>query len=163
MFSFNLLPGKIKFSWSFGIALVCACCACLLSPLHAYAQTTQVKNTVDQQPTLQIVAGFDDDTRQNYWTPAWITLSNDGPDFTGTLSVTGYTSALQSGATVSGVLPWNYDQRVILPRGSQKQISVYVPFYETPQAPRGVIGIQDQGPDGNEDYQCGNHEGYTGE
>lgn len=141
MFSFNLLPGKIKLSWSMGIALVSLMCACLLSPLHAQAQTTQGQNTAAQQPTLQIVAGYDDDMRLNYWTPAWITLSNDGPDFTGTVSVTGYSSASLTGTTVSGLLPWNYNQRVELPHGTQKQINVYVPFYETPQAPRGVIAM----------------------
>ena len=120
--------------------LFCLCMAlvlaCFLSPVQASAQNT--KNISAEQPTLQLVVGFDDDSRLDYWTPVWITMSNDGPDFTGVLSATTYTSPLPSGLRVGTILPWRYKKSITLPHSTQKQININIPFYES-QSPRGVI------------------------
>jgi len=86
-----------------------------------------------------VSAGFDENSRLDYWIPVQITLSNDGPDFRGSISATTYTSRLLTGLVVGTILPWNYQEPVILPHGSRKQIDMYVPFYESPSLPRGII------------------------
>src|SRR5258708_39235338 len=102
---------------------------------RASAHTLDPTKTSAGQPTLQIVVGFDDNSRLDYWTTAWITLSNAGPDFRGVLAATTYASRLVATST----LPWSYKQPVVLPHGAQKQITIYVPFYESPSVPLGVV------------------------
>jgi len=126
-------------TWSTRI-LLCLCMALMLaffvSPGRASAHTLDTTKTSAGQPTLQMVVGFDDNSRLDYWTPAWITLSNTGPDFRGVLAATTYASAR---AVADTTLPWSYKQPVVLPHGSHKQINIYVPFYESPSVPLGVV------------------------
>jgi hypothetical protein len=126
-------------AWSMRI-LLCLGMALMLaffvSPGRAAAHTMNIRNTSTGQPTLQMVVGFDDNSRLDYWTPAWITLSNDGPDFRGVLTATTYANAR---VVAASSLPWSYKQPVVLPHGAQKQISIYVPFYESPSVPLGVV------------------------
>jgi hypothetical protein len=125
-------------TWSTRI-LLCLGMALMLaffvSPGRASAHTLDTTKTSAGQPTLQMVVGFDDNSRLDYWTPAWITLSNTGPDFRGVLAATTYASRLVATST----LPWSYKQPVVLPHGAQKQINIYVPFYESPSVPLGVV------------------------
>ena len=122
---------------------VCLCMALTLGsflfPARASAHIRLANSTPTGGPTLQVTVGFEDDSRLDYWTPAWITLNNDGPDFTGVISATTYTSPLRSGLVVGAILPWSYKEPVTLPHGKQKQIALYVPFYENPGVPRGII------------------------
>jgi len=104
----------------------------LLFPMQASAHTRG-------GPTLQINVGFEDDSRVGYWTPVEITMSNNGANFSGTLSATTYTSPLLSGSIVGDISPWSYQQPVSLPHDSQKQVILYVPFYESPSVPRAII------------------------
>jgi hypothetical protein len=110
-----------------------------LFPARASAHTRDTNNIPTGGLTLQLAVGFDDDSRLNYWTPAWITLNNDGPDFTGVLSATTYAGTLRPGRVIGAILPWRYKEPVTLPHGTQKQISIYVPFYENPTLPKGII------------------------
>lgn len=107
-----------------------------LLPAQASAHT---QNTPGVLPTLQVTAGFEDDARLDYWTPVQITLNNNGPDFRGALSATTYSSFSRTGLVVGTILPWSYRQSIILPHGAQKQLNLYVPFYESPAVPRGII------------------------
>jgi hypothetical protein len=36
-------------------------------------------------------------------------------------------------------MPWSYQESITLPHSTQKQISLYVPFYESPTVPRGIV------------------------
>ncbi len=110
--------------------------AFFVSPGRASAHTLDTTKTSAGQPTLQIVVGFDDNSRLDYWTPAWITLSNAGPDFRGVIAATTYANTR---VVAAGTLPWSYKQPVVLPHGAQKQINIYVPFYESPSVPLGVV------------------------
>src|SRR6266851_3044311 len=116
-----------------GMALVLAF---FVSPGRASAHTLDTTKTSAGQPTLQMVVGFDDNSRLDYWTPAWITLSNAGPDFKGVLTATTYANAR---VVADSTLPWSYKQPVVLPHGAQKQINIYVPFYESPSVPLGIV------------------------
>ncbi len=42
---------------------------------------------------------------------------------------------LPSGLLVGDVQPWSYQQSVTLPHGTQKQATLYVPFFESPAPP----------------------------
>ncbi len=74
---------------------------------------------------MQVQAGFNSRYRDGNWTPVQVTLRNDGPDFTGKVSVN--TPSLFSGAGNSGST-YIYQQAVSLPNNSQKQVTLYVPF-----------------------------------
>jgi hypothetical protein len=123
--------------------IFCLCMPLMLAPFFFPAQvsahTRSANNTSTGKPTLQVVAGFDNDSRLGYWTPVQITLSNDGPEFKGVLSATTYTSPSRSGLPVSSILPWSYQEPITLPHNTQQQINIYVPFYESPSTPRGII------------------------
>src|SRR5205085_10736740 len=102
-------------SLSIAIALVF-----FVVPARVAAQTTAPGKS---QITLQLSVGFGGDAKLDYWTPAWITVQNDGPAFTGLLSATTYTSPARSGTVVGAILPWRYTQQVHVPRGAQRQFS----------------------------------------
>jgi hypothetical protein len=123
----------IKFLFSLCISLI------LLSFLFPSQASAHTKNTPAGLPTLQVAVGFEDDNRLNYWTPVQITLNNDGPDFKGVLSATTYSSISRTGLVLSTTLPWSYQEPVSLPHGTQKLIHLYVPFYESPAVPRGIV------------------------
>jgi hypothetical protein len=106
-----------------------------LVPAHVLALK---KNLHVALPTLQLTAGFEDDSRVNYWTPVQVVLSNKGSNFSGVLSVTTYSGPsrqLVAGSTLS----WHYQTSVVLPHGAQKDINFNIPFYETPAEPQGIV------------------------
>jgi hypothetical protein len=91
-------------------------------------------------PTLQVTVGFEDDARVNYWTPVQIVVDNEGPDFSGLLSVTTY-AGFSRQPIAGSTLPWNYQASVDVSHGSHKQIDLNIPYYETPAVPQGIIAI----------------------
>src|SRR6266571_5779634 len=107
----------------------------ILFPAQASAYT---KNSPVVLPTLQIAVGFEDDSRLNYWTPVEVTLSNEGSNFTGVLSVTTY-AGFSRPVVAGSILPWSYQTSVVLPHGTQKQINFNIPLYETPAVPQGIV------------------------
>ena len=74
---------------------------------------------------MQVQAGFSSRYRDGNWTPVQVALSNNGPDFNGKVSID--TSSFFSGTGNSGST-YIYQQAVSLPNGSQKQVTLYVPF-----------------------------------
>ncbi len=132
-----------KFVYSRGVPLWSPCILCisliLLSFLFPAQASAHTKNIPGRLPTLQVAVGFEDDSRLDYWTPVQITLNNDGPDFRGMLSATTYSGISRTGLVVGTILPWSYKLSITLPHGAQKQFNLYVPFYESPAVPRGII------------------------
>src|SRR5712692_12002414 len=100
------------------------CLALTLVTFHLFPEgaSAYTRTIATGGPTLQINVGFDDDSRVGYWTPVQITLSNDGADFTGTLSATTYTSPLPSGLVVGDIPPWCYKQSMPLRHASPKHV-----------------------------------------
>ncbi len=117
------------------ILLSWLCISLFLFPAHASALT---KKSSIILPSLQLTVGFEDDSRVDYWTPVQIALSNEGSNFSGVLSVTTY-SGFARQVVVGTTLPWSYQASVVLPHGSQKQINLDIPFYETPALPHGIV------------------------
>ena len=117
------------------LASLCISLILFLFPAHASALT---KKSPVVLPTLQLTVGFEDDSRVDYWTPVQIALSNEGPNFSGFVSVTTY-SGFARQVAVGNTLPWSYQASVVLPHGTQKQINLDIPFYETPTVPHGIV------------------------
>ncbi len=126
------IPSLVRFS-SLCLTLV------LTFFLFSAAASAHINNTPAALVELQIDVGFEDDSRLDYWTPVQISMSNVGADFKGMLSATTYTSPFPSGQVVGAILPWSYQEPITLSHGAQKQITLNVPFYESPSVPRGII------------------------
>ncbi len=103
----------------------------LFRPARAYASSSG--------PTMQINAGFGAYFRVGAWVPLYITLSNNGPDFNGTLSTSNPVSLVWQD-TYSMVPALDYQQPVVIHHGVQKQITLYLPI--TAQANTLNIAVQ---------------------
>src|SRR5579859_969996 len=112
--------------------LVSLCAALVLASIltfsRASAQVERAGGGTVVQPTLQIVVATGDSTRLNFWVPALITISNNGPDFTGVLAVTTYIGRNPCGPSAIGALGWSYRQSISVKHGAQKQVTINVPF-----------------------------------
>jgi hypothetical protein len=78
-------------------------------------------------PTFRVNAGFETHYRDGNWVPVQVTLRNDGPDFSGTVSLITPTSQFL-GSSTQGI-PSNYQVSITLANGAQKQVTMYVPLY----------------------------------
>lgn len=76
----------------------------------------------DPPITTNVEAGFGGTARAGYWIPVVLEVENQGPDFDGEVRITG--SSGYYGNTDES----RYVADVVLPRGSHKRITVYVPF-----------------------------------
>src|SRR5437763_10790921 len=109
--------------------LVGSCLACaltiaiLLFPMSASAHTTR---NPSGGPGFHVNAGFDARYRDGNWIPVQITLSNNGTDFTGTISVNVPPPYLGGGSANPQAV---YQAPISLANGAQKQVMLYVPLY----------------------------------
>lgn len=114
----------------------CAVFAILVSffllPMPALAQTTGTNSTLNAKagPTFSVNAGFNTRYRSGNWIPVQVSLSNDGADFTGTISITSPDAQNPYGGTSSQS---SYQIPISLPNGSQKQVTAYIPLYTSTQ------------------------------
>ncbi len=93
-----------------------------LFPLKASAQSSI---SSPARPTFRVNAGFNSRYRDSNWVPVQVSLSNNGADFSGFVSIN--VPAPSSGISKpSSVL--TYQQAISLPSGSQKQVTLYVPI-----------------------------------
>ncbi len=78
-------------------------------------------------PTLQIRAGFGTYFRVGAWVPLYITLHNNGSDFNGMLATSNPEGVVLQD-TYSMVPSSIHQQPVTVPRGTQKQVTLYLPI-----------------------------------
>jgi hypothetical protein len=78
---------------------------------------------------LQVNAGFDERYRNGDWVPLHITLSNNGPDFSGTLSTSNPLGPVMQAAGFTSVPVSTYQQPIMVRHGTQQQITMYLPLY----------------------------------
>ncbi len=90
-------------------------------PTHALA------HTATGEPSFQVNAGFESHYRDGNWVPVEVSLRNDGPDFSGTLSLTA--SAPQYLQQSSKGTSSSYQDSITLANGAQKQVTMYIPIY----------------------------------
>jgi len=127
----------------FGTRLA-GCCLALafvsfLLPANALAAPLGLAGRTNMpavQPAMQVSAGFDTRYRNGNWVPVHITLRNNGADFSGALSINNPSGPIVQ-TTFSTVPISTYQEPIILPHGTQKQITIYLPIYTL----QGVTGI----------------------
>jgi len=76
-------------------------------------------------PVFQVTAGFNARYRDGNWVPIQISLSNNGADFSGMLSINAPSPFAGSGNATSTS---TYKQPITLANGAQKQVTMYVPL-----------------------------------
>lgn len=107
------------------LALAASCLALVL--LYSFSPTPTLAREVTGVPTFQVNAGFETHYRDGNWVPVQVTLRNNGPDFSGTVSLTAPTPQFL-GSSNQGT-PSNYQVPITLANGAQKQVTIYVPLY----------------------------------
>ena len=132
------VPLRSPWCWCSMVILLTSLCISLILFLVPARASALTKNSLVVLPALQLTVGFEDDSRVNYWTPVQVTLSNEGSNFSGMISVTTY-AGFSRQVVVGNTLPWSYQVSVVLPHGTQKQINFNIPFYETPAVPQGIV------------------------
>ncbi len=91
----------------------------IVTPGHARAASVV--------PSLQVNAGFGTRYRDENWIPVQVTLKNTGADFNGTLSVA---ASLPPFLAQSNAVPTSsYQLPIVLPNGTQKQVTLNMPLY----------------------------------
>jgi uncharacterized membrane protein YhaH (DUF805 family) len=83
--------------------------------------------TPSSAPSLQVNAGFGAYFRNGAWVPLYITLRNNGSDFSGTLTTGNPPSPIWQG-TLTMIPATTYQQPITVPRGTQKQVVLYLPI-----------------------------------
>jgi hypothetical protein len=126
---FRLPPGLFLV---LGGLLLCALTLTLIFATHS---------TPDQTPntavTFQVHIGFDGRYKNGTWVPVYITLSNTGADFSGTLSITPPPSL--SDAEWPSTL---YQSGITLPTGAQKQVTFYIPLKASAPDASQMLNVQ---------------------
>jgi hypothetical protein len=116
--------------------------SCLLALLYCFllfsSPASAHTGTLSVGPTIQLNMGFEMSYRQEEWTPVIVTLNNDGPRFTGKLTVNVYTGPPNL-TYIAQISPWSFEQPVTLAEGEYQRITIYVPFNFSNYVPRGVI------------------------
>src|SRR5215470_12152036 len=113
-------------------------------PAHASALTAPHVSPTLAGPSMTVAAGFDARYRDGNWIPVRVSLRNDGPDFSGKISISVPPPRIGIGTTggntgaPSPILA-SYQELVSLPGGSQKQVTLFVPlFFGLAVPPAGV-------------------------
>jgi hypothetical protein len=95
----------------------------LLFPISASASSTVPSGS----PTLQVNAGFGPYFRNGARVPLYITLHNNGNDFSGTLAASNPDGFVWQD-TFTMVPASTYQQPITVPHGTQKQYTMYLPI-----------------------------------
>src|SRR5713101_4358357 len=107
--------------------LALAGCCLVFVLLILIAPTRAQAHAVRGGPSLQANAGFETRYRHENWVPVQVTLHNNGPDFSGTLSLSA--SSFQYLGQSNPSTPSNYQMPISLANGARKQVTMYVPLY----------------------------------
>jgi hypothetical protein len=105
------------------LALLALSLATLACTSPALAATVTMVTTAASSPSMNVTMGFDSRYRDGNWVPVQVSLSNNGPDFTGAVAVnvpTPYYTGSRSTTT--------YEMPVALATGAQKQVTLYIPL-----------------------------------
>ncbi len=100
----------------------------LPAPALAQSRDTRAGFSAADGPTLSVNAGFNTRYRSGNWIPVQIALSNNGADFTGTISIASPDAQNYYGNPGSQS---TYQIPITLPNGSQKQVTIYLPIYSS--------------------------------
>src|SRR5436853_6231112 len=120
---------KSKRIFFLGCSIVCLCSLIVALLLwHFFVETAPSGTLRQHNPSIHVAMVFDNAYRTNYWTPIYVTLSNSGPAFKGTLAVRTYTDEAFSGLSIQSS-PWSFEDAVTLPQGAHKHMTLYIPYH----------------------------------
>ena len=122
-----LHSARLTRSFNTNIGIFVASCLALALLLFFSLPIKALAHPVTSGPSLQVSAGFETHYRDGNWVPVQITLRNDGPDFSGTLSLTASNPqyVVQSDPSTS----LSYQFAITLANGARKQVTMYLPLY----------------------------------
>ena len=89
---------------------------------------------------VEVNAGFDGKARAGSWIPVTVDLENRGPDFDGEVRISDPSGG---SGPLSPMYRSQYVSDVVLPRGSHKRVTVYVPYFSA--APRLEVDLVSKG------------------
>jgi hypothetical protein len=78
--------------------------------------------------STKVEVGFDGKARAGSWIPVTVDLENQGPDFDGEIQISDPSSGNPT-YSMGPLYQSRYVSDVILPRGSHKRVTVYVPYF----------------------------------
>src|SRR5947209_4071344 len=119
------MPAKSR-SYSPSLVIVFTLILAIILNIGSLFMPTRVSAS-SSSPTLQVNAGFGTYFRIGAWVPLYITLHNNGPDFNGLLTTSNPEGFVWQD-TYSMVPSSIYQQPVMVPHGSQKQVTLYLPI-----------------------------------
>src|SRR5579875_3167153 len=105
------------------LALLALSLATLACTSPALAATVTMVTTAASSPSMNVTMGFDSRYRDGNWVPVQVSLSNNGPDFTGAVAVNVPTPYYTGSRTTT-----TYEMPVALATGAQKQVTLYIPL-----------------------------------
>src|SRR6266516_434393 len=92
-------------------------------PVSASAHIGRASPAAISEPVLQVNAGFNARYRDGNWVPVQISVSNNGADLSGMLSIAAPSPFGGPGNPTS-----TYKESITLANGAQKQVTMYVPL-----------------------------------
>ncbi|GAC1362678.1 MAG: hypothetical protein NVSMB44_18490 [Ktedonobacteraceae bacterium] len=115
-------------------------CILLLSLLIAAPVSAHTAHFATDGPTIQrVTIGFDEQYQDGNWVPIQVTLSNNGTDFSGKVSIHVPSSPYSN---YNGSAPtYTYQEPVSLPPGSRKQVTLYIPLSLGTQGNRSPVSV----------------------
>lgn len=96
----------------------------MLFPAYAFAHQAQA--TTGGPTIIKVSVGFDGIYQDGNWVPIQIDLSNTGNDFKGKIAVGVPSTPTMGPASITSIN--TYQEDIDLPPGSQKQVTISVPF-----------------------------------
>lgn len=123
------------------LASICLCVLCALVLIFFLLPARQPPRVPSAavKLALQVNLGFQGVYREDYWTPAQITIANQGANFNGTLAVQVFSGPNASPGLIGSTAPWSYETAIQLPQRATKQFTLTIPFYLGNLIPRGFL------------------------
>ncbi len=105
------------------------------SPVSAHS----ANRAADGPAITRVSIGFDEQYQDGNWVPVQVTLSNNGTDFSGKVSIQVPSSSynIPGNATSTSI----YQEPISLPPGSHKQVTLYIPLNLGTQGNRSPITV----------------------
>ena len=138
------MPGSTCRSWIGRISMMLAFCSFALlisfvtssSPVSAH----HTHIAMDGPTILRVNIGFDEQYQDGNWVPVLVTLSNNGADFSGKVSI--HVPSSSYAISNSSASTSTYQEPVSLPPGSNKQVTLYVPLNLGTQGNRAPVTVE---------------------
>lgn len=119
------MPIASRFTvWLLVLPLALVLTIAFSSPLASASASSQASSG---GLALQVNAGFSAYYRNGSWVPFYITVSNNGPDFSGTLLTSNPESSIWQD-TFTMIPSSNYHEPITVSHGTQKQFTMYLPM-----------------------------------